>query len=362
MVGIVGLWDPIRSEVPESIETCRTAGIHVLMITGDHPETAGTIARAAGFPSSEILTGAELQAMDDAELGDRLSKAHVIARAKPDHKLRIVQVLQDRGLVVGMTGDGVNDAPALKRASVGIAMGARGTDVAREAASLVLENDAFGSIVAAIRAGRRVFDNLQRAFGYLVAVHVPIAGVSLVPALLGWSPVMTPIHVVFLELVIDPVCSVVLELEPEPDDIMSRPPRSKSAPLFGRRRFLRSTLLGASVLVGILGVIGLSHAAAAIDTQRSLSFIGLVTGNLALLAVFHYDRGGAKPKGVNPALVPLVASVLLLLLLVLGIPPVREFFRFGPLELGSTVSMVLGATASPALVHGLLRLIGSKAL
>jgi Ca2+-transporting ATPase len=186
MVGFLGLTDPLRSEVPDSIALCRRAGVRVIMITGDHPDTARSVARAAGIEDASLVTGADVETMDDQTLAARLLETTIVARAVPAHKLRIVKLLRARGLIVAMTGDGVNDAPALKAADVGVAMGGRGTDVAREAASLVLENDSFDSIVSAIGIGRRIFDNLRKAFAYLVAVHVPIAGLSLVPALLGW--------------------------------------------------------------------------------------------------------------------------------------------------------------------------------
>jgi Ca2+-transporting ATPase len=258
MVGIVGFWDPMRPDVPRAMATCRNAGIRVLMITGDHAETARAIARASSLDAENVLSGLEIEAMSDSELAERLSTTHVVARAVPAHKLRIVRALRENGLVIGMTGDGVNDAPALKTADVGIAMGARGTDVAREAASLVLEDDAFGSIVKAVRMGRRIYDNLRKAFAYIVAVHVPIAGMSLVPALFGWPSVIAPIHVVILELIIDPACSIVLEVDPEEPDVMTRRPRSKGARLLDGRRFLRAVLSGTVVLLGILTVVALS--------------------------------------------------------------------------------------------------------
>ena len=235
-LGLVGLADPVRPTVPAAVEECYTAGIRVVMITGDHPTTAKSIARQAGIkPVDEIITGPELEKLDEAELQLRVRTINVFARMVPEQKLRLVNALKANGEVVAMTGDGVNDAPALKAAHIGIAMGGRGTDVAREAASLVLLDDDFASIVHSVRMGRRIYDHLQKAMTYIVAVHVPIAGMSIVPVLLGGPIALMPVHILFLELVIDPACSVVFEAEPEDADLMSRPPRNPTLPLFGSR-------------------------------------------------------------------------------------------------------------------------------
>jgi Ca2+-transporting ATPase len=225
----------LQPNVRAAVDSCREAGIRVTMITGDHPATGLAIAREAGIDASHVLTGAEIDALDDEELLGALERARVVARARPEHKLRIVRAEQAAGRVVGMTGDGVNDAPALKAADVGVAMGMRGTAVAREAADIVLTHDDFGAIVSAVRLGRRIHDNLRKAFGYIVAVHVPIAGVALLPALLGWGPLLLPPHVLFLELIIDPACSVVFELEPEEPDLMRRSPRARGGALMSAR-------------------------------------------------------------------------------------------------------------------------------
>jgi Ca2+-transporting ATPase len=352
MVGIIGLEDPLRPEIRESVALCRRAGIRVLMITGDHAETARAIAEAAGLDAETILTGPEIEQLGDAELGDRLAATHVVARAVPAHKLRIVRALRERRLVIGMTGDGVNDAPALKAADVGIAMGARGTEVAREAASLVLENDDFGSIVAAVRTGRRIYDNLQKAFGYIVAVHVPIAGLSLLPAILGWPSVVTPVHVVFLELIIDPACSIVFEQEPEEADLMDRPPRSMDSELLNRGRFFGALLSGAVVLMGILWALSVSRGAGqSAAMARALAFLGLVLGNLSLLATSRSQREpfwrviGRR----NPALPVLIGFVVVAMVLLLGVRGCREFFSFGILPARDVVRMAV-ASALPALV------------
>ena len=220
-LGLVGFADPLRANVPDAVRECRSAGIRVVMITGDYPATAEAIAARAGLDTGSVVTGDELARLDDATLAARLRTANVFARIAPEQKLRIVEALKANGEVVAMTGDGVNDAPSLKAAHIGIAMGGRGTDVAREASSIVLLDDDFASIVRTVRLGRRIYDNLRKAMAYIVAVHVPIAGLALLPLLFGLPLLLTPIHIAFLEMVIDPACSIVFEAEPDesrPDD------------------------------------------------------------------------------------------------------------------------------------------------
>ena len=226
-VGLIALEDPVRPDVPAAIAECRAAGIRVVMITGDHPQTAMSIARQAGLVvDGRFLSGPEIDGLDDAALASRLADTDVFCRVQPQQKLRLVQAFRARGEVVAMTGDGVNDAPALKAAHIGVAMGARGTDVAREAAALVLLNDDFASLVTAVRYGRRVFANLRKAITFVLAVHLPIVGLSVLPVLLGWPMVLMPVHILFLQLVIDPACSIVFEAEPLEAGAMRVPPRN----------------------------------------------------------------------------------------------------------------------------------------
>lgn len=347
LVGIVGLEDPLRPEVPAAVALCRAAGIRTLMITGDHVETARAMALEAGLDASRPLTGAEVESLGETELAARLLETEVVARAVPEHKLRIVRALRGKGLLVGMTGDGVNDAPALKSADVGIAMGGRGTDVAREAASLVLEKDDFGSIVAAVRTGRRIYDNLQKAFGYIVAVHIPIAGLSLVPSAMGWTAIVAPVHVVFLELVIDPACSVVLELESEEPDSMSRPPRPKGTRLLDTKRLLRAFGSGALALSGVLWAVASSKLAGQpIAMQRTLAFIGLLSGNLALLLTHRSDRQPfwVTLRARNRSVPVLFGAVVGSIALLLGVPFIREIFGFNPVGVQGVVTTVVAST------------------
>ena len=252
-LGLVGLADPIRPTVPNAIKECYTAGIRVVMITGDYPGTAQSIARQIGLKSVDnVITGSELDRMSDQELQARIKDVDIFARVVPEQKLRLVNALKANREVVAMTGDGVNDAPALKSAHIGIAMGGRGTDVARESSSLVLLDDDFSSIVGAVRLGRRIFDNIKKAMAYIVSVHVPIAGMSFIPVVMQWPLVLLPMHIVFLELIIDPACSVVFEAEAEESNVMRRPPRNPEEPLFGKSIIMISLLQGFSVLVVVL--------------------------------------------------------------------------------------------------------------
>jgi P-type Ca2+ transporter type 2C len=285
-LGLVGIADPLRSTVPAAVQECRTAGIRVLMITGDYPQTARAIAAQANLEAGDIVTGSELGRMSDADLARRLRSATIFARTMPEQKLRIVNALKANGEVVAMTGDGVNDAPSLKAAHIGIAMGGRGTDVAREAASLILLEDDFTSIVAAIRLGRRIYDNLRKAMAYILAVHVPIAGLALIPLLFGLPLVFWPLHIAFLEMVIDPVCSIVFEAEGEEADTMRRPPRHPSEPLFTAAFVAWSLQQGTLVLALVAGLFVMAlHQGLPEPDARSLAFAALVATNLGLVLV-----------------------------------------------------------------------------
>jgi len=348
-LGLVGLADPIRDSVPTAVAECRRAGIDVLMITGDYPATALAIARQAGIDTSGgVLDGLELERSDAAQLQQRLAQVRVFARILPEQKLRLVESLKARGEIVAMTGDGVNDAPSLKAAHIGIAMGGRGTDVAREAASLVLLDDDFGSIVQAARQGRRILDNVTKAMGFILAVHVPIAGLSLLPVMLGGPLFFTPVHLAFLELIIDPVCSIVFEAETEEGDVMARPPRSPLAPLFPRALVLRSLLQGACVLLFVgLFLLALMHLEVPQAAARGAGFTALVVSNFGLIAAnrsFQPALAGAWARP-NPAFWRILAATAALLGLALLVPPVRELFHFGPASpalIASAIGVGLG--------------------
>lgn len=331
-VGLVGMQDPLRPEAAQAVAECQRAGIRVVMITGDHPATARAVAQQAGLDhDGAVLTGPELAEMSQAQRVERLARVNVFARIAPAQKLMIVQALQAQGQVVAMTGDGVNDAPALKAAHIGVAMGARGTDVAREAADLVLLNDDFASIVAAVRLGRRIFANLRKAMAYILAVHVPIAGLSLAPALLGWPLILLPVHIVFLEMIIDPACSVVFEAEPEEPGLMDQPPRDPGQPLFGAGPVTLALMQGMMVLAVLLGVYAIAlRIGHGPDEARALAFTSLVLANLGLiLANRSWDATIlAALTRPNPALWWVVGGALAMLGLVLFVPGLRELFHF----------------------------------
>lgn len=349
LAGFVGLVDPIRPRVPEAIRECRSAGIRVVMITGDAPATAASVARQVGLDAEKIVTGLELERLGDGELAAELDRVGIFARIVPEQKLRIVRAFQARGDVVAMTGDGVNDAPALAAAQIGIAMGGRGTDVAREAAALVLLDDDFASIVDAVRLGRRIYDNLKKSTGYLLAVHVPIAGMSVLPLLFGWPLVLLPIHIAFLELIIDPACSIAFEGEPEEADVMKRPPRAPAERLFSPASVMRSLSQGVSVLAFVAGVFALSLRAGRSDGDaRTMAFSVLVLANLGLILV---DRSRAESlrsafRRRNPAFWWIAGAALVLLTLVLGLPALRSIFGFGPLSLGDGAVVAAAAASS----------------
>ncbi|MGE5553589.1 MAG: cation-translocating P-type ATPase [Betaproteobacteria bacterium] len=331
-LGLVGLADPVRPTVPAAIQECYTAGIRVVMITGDYPGTAQYIARQIGLaPVDEVITGPELDRMDEAELRQRIQTASIFARVVPEQKLRLVNALKANGEVVAMTGDGVNDAPALKAAHIGLAMGGRGTDVAREAAALVLLDDDFASLVEAVKQGRRIFDNLKKAMAYIFAIHVPIAGLSLIPVLFKWPLILLPVHIVFLELIIDPACSVVFEAEPEEADVMTRPPRNPLDPLFSRRTVGLSLLQGASVLAIVLAVFAVSLFRGQGELEaRALTFTTLILANLGLILT---NRSWSRTivatlRTPNAALWWVLGGALSFLGLTLYTPVLRSVFHF----------------------------------
>ncbi len=331
-IGLVGLADPVRPTVKSAIQECYTAGIQVVMITGDYPGTAQNIARQIGLvPTDEVITGTELDQMDDAELQRRMKHVNIFARVVPEQKLRIVNALKNNGEIVAMTGDGVNDAPALKSAHIGIAMGGRGTDVAREAADLVLLDDDFSSIVQAVRLGRRIFDNLKKAMAYTLAVHVPIAGMSLIPVLFKWPLVLLPIHIAFLHLIIDPACSVVFEAEPEEANVMNRPPRNPKEPLFSKQMLSVALLQGAGILLVLVVVFAtaLYRGQGELDA-RALTFTTLIIANLSLILTnrswSHTIRATLRAR--NTALWWVLWGALIFLGVVLYLPFLRHLFRF----------------------------------
>jgi Ca2+-transporting ATPase len=360
-VGLVGLADPLRPGVPAAIAECYRAGIRTVMITGDHSGTARAIAAQAGLARPDaIATGREIERMSARELAQCVARVDVFARVMPEHKLRLVEAYKANGDVVAMTGDGVNDAPALKAAHIGVAMGARGSDVAREAAALVLLRDDFASLVAAVRLGRRIYDNIRKAMSYIVAVHVPTAGMSLLPLLFDWPLLFYPVHIVFLEFVIDPACSIAFEAEAAEANVMRRPPRSASARLFDRWMLGASLGQGLLALAAIVALYGSVLVAGASDASaRTVGFVGVVLSNLALiLGNRSRDASVRAMLRPNAALWWVVGGTLVALSLVIYVPLLRELFRFAvprPAELAAgglpALVVLAGIVAGRVLRH-----------
>jgi len=343
--GLVGLADPLRPEAKQAVRECRAAGIRVAMITGDYPATARSIAEEAGLDVGDVLTGAEIDQLDDKALGEHVRHATVFARILPEQKLRIVQAFKANNEIVAMTGDGVNDAPALKAAHIGIAMGGRGTDVAREAAAIVLLDDDFASMVKTVRLGRRIYDNLRKAMGYILAVHVPIAGVAIVPLLFGGPLILTPIHIAFLEMVIDPVCSVVFEAEEEEPNVMRRKPRDRMSPLFSGGLIVWSLVQGFLALGVIIAgyVLAMSRGMSEPEV-RAITFVTLVLTNISLIFAnrsFSTSLLDAL-RARNRALWLEIAGVSAVLAIILFWLPARQLFRFGPLHADDLALAALG--------------------
>jgi Ca2+-transporting ATPase len=335
-LGLIGLSDPIRPSVPPALKECYGAGIKVVMITGDYPSTAQAIARKIGLePGAQIITRGDIERMSEAELRRHIPKTNIFARVLPEQKLNLVTAFKANGEIVAMTGDGVNDAPALKAAHIGIAMGGRGTDVAREAASLVLLDDDFATIVEAIRSGRRIFDNLQKAMAFIFAIHVPIAGLALVPLVLDWPLVLSPVHIVFLELIIDPACSIAFEAEPAEPNVMERPPRDPRAPLFSMGQIVFSLFEGFIILLAVLLVFGFSFYRGCGETEvRAVTFATLVVGMLGLILV-NRSRSENLWRALrlpNRAFWWVVGGALTFLAGVIYSPQLRAAFRFAALD------------------------------
>lgn len=349
-LGLAGFADPVRPRVADAVAECRSAGIRVIMITGDYPITAINIAHEVGLDGADTcITGTELAAMSESELQKRIRSAVIFARVAPEQKLRIVNALKAEGEVVAMTGDGVNDAPALKSADIGIAMGGRGTDVAREASSLVLLDDNFTSIVEAVRLGRRIFDNLKKAMAYIFSVHIPIAGMSLIPVLLNLPLVLLPVHIVFLELIIDPACSIVFESEKEEKNIMNRPPRHRDEGLFTRKNQGLSILQGLIVLAVILAIYDNALARGFGEAEvRTMTFTTIVIANLCLILT---NRSWSETiittlRTPNRAMAWVFAGTLVCLALVLFVPGLRELFLFGSVPFADLLVCILAGAGS----------------
>ena len=332
-VGLIGLSDPVRKNVPAAVSECHKAGIRVIMITGDYPVTATNIGKEIGIENPGLcITGPELMEMTEEVLCERIREVNIFARVIPEQKLKIVNALKRNGEIVAMTGDGVNDAPALKASNIGIAMGEKGTDVAREASSLVLMDDNFASIVGAVKMGRRIFDNLQKALSYIFAIHVPIAGLSLIPVFFADLPlILWPVHIVFLELIIDPACSIIFEAEKEEKNVMSRPPKKIDEPFFGAKKILLSCTQGIGILLISLLVyftgIKMGYTENAV---RTLTFVTLIASNIAVILSNRSWSNNIFRILITPnkAVKWVVGGAIFFLALILNVPFLLDLFQF----------------------------------
>jgi len=332
LAGLVGLADPLRPSVVAAIAECRSAGIRVVMITGDYAATARSIANQAGIADGDVLTGTDLAALDDAQLAERLKSVTVFARIMPEQKLRIVQAFKADGEIVAMTGDGVNDAPSLKAAHIGIAMGKRGTDVAREASAMVLLEDDFGSIVQSVRLGRRIYDNIRKAMAFIFAVHVPIAGLALLPLFLGMPLLFGPIHIALLEMVIDPVCALVFEAERDEDDIMARPPRDPVEPLFSLSMIVWSVFQGALAFAMLATIFFVETWNAMPEAElRALIFFALIAQIVVLILVNRSFSASLREAFArhNAALRYVAVAIVGVAALILFTPQAQTLLKFG---------------------------------
>ena len=333
-LGLIAFADPLREEVPAAIAQCQGAGIRIVMITGDHPRTALAIAHAAGIPTARVLLGSDLEDMDIATLTTAARDVNVFARVKPHQKLALVEALKQAGEIVAMTGDGVNDAPALKAAHIGVAMGQRGTDVAREASALVLLRDDFDSIVQAIRTGRRTFANMRQAMIYTLAVHIPIVGLSLLPVVFGMPLLLTPLHIAFIELVIDPACSIVFEAENGDEALMQQAPRRTTEPLLSLPDAMQAIGFGTlTTVVCFAAYYLLLEADQPVRAAAALVFVLLVVTNTALILPSrsrnHHWR--ALWQGLPGVSLAVICATLAGLWLVTQVTAIAVAFRFTPL-------------------------------
>lgn len=338
-LGLAGLYDPVRPGVAASIAECTGAGVRTVMITGDYPGTAMAIAREIGLESAGgVITGPELAAMTQEDLAIRIKNVNVFARMVPEQKLQLIRALKNNGEVVAMTGDGVNDAPALRAADIGMAMGGRGTDVAREAAALVITDDDFSSITNAIRLGRGIFENLRKAMSYIVAVHIPIFGITLIPVFIGeWPLILLPVLIAFLELIIDPACSIVFEAEQVDPRVMKRKPRGLGEPIFSARVLKIALAQGLSSLIAVLGVLTWATSTGMPEPEvRSITFATLVLGNLALILVnrsWSLSIWQSLVQRKNTTVKWLLGGAGLMLILMISIPPIASAFDLSPMSL-----------------------------
>ncbi|MGZ6345890.1 MAG: cation-translocating P-type ATPase, partial [Candidatus Limnocylindrales bacterium] len=335
-LGLVAFADPLRPGVREAIRECRTAGIRVIMITGDHPATARALAAALEMPGGDfVATGADVEAGGE-RLAEIAARASVFARVRPEQKYALVRELKRQGAIVAMTGDGINDAPALREADIGVAMGKRGTEVAREAATLVLLDDNFATIVAAVREGRRIFNNLRKAFAYLVAFHLPLLVTAFVVPLLGAPLLLLPVHLVLLELFVHPVVSLVFEDAPAPASLMREPPRPPRQFLLARKDMVLAAVQGSVLSAGVVALYLWRLGDGDGETgARTVAFVALLLGQILLL-VIERTRPRVIWRGLDDfgrVSVAVLLAALTGVALAVSLPPLAEVLKLSAISL-----------------------------
>ena len=359
LAGLLAFADPLRVSARQAVAQARKAGVSIVMVTGDYPATAMAIAREAGIDcSTPPVTGSDIDNADDVALRAIVKSARVFARVRPDQKLRLVRAFKNNGEVVAMTGDGVNDAPALKASHIGLAMGTRGTDVAREAASIVLLEDDLGHLIAGIEMGRRIFDNLRKAAIYIAAIHIPICGLALLPLLLGMPPLLLPMHVVLIEMVIDPICAIAFEAEPAEAGAMTQPPRSANEMLLGLPQLVVAFIQGALLLAASFGLYAVALGAGVeTNVARAIAFIALTAGNLALIRVAA-TRGSTITHLLAPghgAYWTVAAAATIIVAACITVPELERLFQFA-VPSGRFVILALAVGLLSAFIFDLAKL------
>jgi len=355
LCGMVGFTDPPRENINKSIETCTKAGVRVVMITGDNGITASSIAKQINMPNNDkIITGDQLNKFNDEELKERIKTVSIFSRVIPEHKMRIVKAFKDSGEIVAMTGDGVNDAAALKYADIGIAMGKRGSEVSREAADLILLDDNFSTIVDTIKDGRRIYHNIRKAVGYVFSIHIPIAVSSLLAPFLGITPanlLLLPLHVVLLELVIDPTCSIILERQPAEEDIMDHPPRAPKEKILTTKTFIKSILQGLAIFIASFGTYytSLNINPDNAPVARAMGLTVILVANILLVHVNSSETEFAMKSFVHLIKDKIMWVYSLGIITSLGLilySPLSDFLKLTPLTFNQLLISILIAIVS----------------
>ncbi|MGD2132526.1 MAG: HAD-IC family P-type ATPase, partial [Maricaulaceae bacterium] len=355
LLGLAGLRDPPRRHAREAVETAHAAGVQVIMITGDAPDTAAAIAADVGLETGDVIQGHEIDALDDATLTARLRASAVLSRTTPEHKLRVVELLQRAGEIVAMTGDGVNDAPALKKADIGVAMGVRGTDAAKAAADMVLLDDDFSTIIEAMREGRRQDDNIRKFVRFLVSANCGEALAVAGNIVVGAPLILQPVQILWMNLVTDGAPALALGFERAEPEVMARPPRQPAAPVLSRTMVRDITVYGSA-----LGAIALAffhlNTAAGVVVAQTFAFSALVVIQQLMILNFRADTAPISKIGwtSNPWLLGAIASSIALQFAAVYLWPLNAALGVAPLPAWSWGAFILIGAAIVAASEAVL--------